>query len=73
MNIVVLDIRGLDIQEVNQGDQTLSWVIDNPNPKQGSSLVITLPMCLDKGETTDISVIYSTNDEQTATSWLSKE
>lgn len=69
-----LDVRGIDIKGIkDQNGVDLDWKINDLNPKLGAQLEFEFndPLTSEQGQ--DITITYSTNDEQTATSWLNPE
>ena len=72
---VVLDTRGMEIKSVtNAADGTIyNYDISDPNPELGQPLHIHLDTPLEAYDMLHLRIKYETNENQTATSWLTRE
>ncbi|WOO82539.1 Leucine aminopeptidase 2 [Vanrija pseudolonga] len=67
---VILDTSFLDVKGVEIAGKAAEWSLDNHIEVMGQALHVKLPKALTKGETVDITVVYSTTPQCTAVGWL---
>ena len=61
----------MDISKVTKiDDEEMAFTVKKTNPELGDSLHVFLIDPINKGKSIDLIVYFTTNENQTATSWI---